>query len=67
MSMMLDVIAVVEAQRVVEAAVMAGRAAGVLVVPMDRAQHQAQEITGQIHERKELRRRQRHRDPDRGD
>ena len=67
MPVVFDVIAVVEAQHVVEPAVMAGRPARVLVVPMDRAEHQPQDVTGQIDERKELWRRRRHRDPHRDD
>jgi hypothetical protein len=45
---MLDVIAVVEQERVVQRAVMAGRAAGMLVVAVQRAQRETAEVPRQV-------------------
>src|SRR5687767_9005288 len=44
----LDVVAVIEEQQVVEVAVMAGGAAGVLVAALEPAEAEAQEIAGDV-------------------
>ena len=65
--MMLDVEPVVEKQPVVQAPVVAGRPARMLVMAVELAERQADRPTGQIHRQEELRRGDRDRGPERND
>src|SRR4051812_16652578 len=61
--MVLDVVAVIEEQPVVQASVMAGRSAGVFEMSLQQTQRKAGEIAGNVDRREEPRGTDREREP----